>query len=159
MTKDETKAWLRSYRQKKLEADHLDRMIQKLEAEIYSPKTTRFDKIPGCTPDAGSPTERLALKHLELVDKYKAMRDELLDGQREIEKAIESLGGSSRTMMRLYYMEGLTWEAVAVAINYSWRQTHNLHSAALNKLAAQTEEEPEAPDLEPYDEDRFGGFR
>lgn len=135
MTKEETKAWLRSYRAKKLEADHLDRLIQKLEAEIYNPKTTRFDKIPGSTHGAGSPTERLAIKHVELLDKYRAMRDELVDGQRQIEEAIEGLEERERTLMRLYYMEGLTWEAVAVAINYSWRQTHNLHSDALDKLS------------------------
>lgn len=135
MTKEETKAWLRSYRTKKLEADHLDRLIQKLEAEIYNPKTTRFDKIPGSVHGAGSPTERLAIKHVDLLDKYRAMRDELLAEQLQIEEAIETLDEIERTLMRLYYIEGLVWEEVAVAINYSWRQTHNLHGRALDKLS------------------------
>ena len=135
MTKEETKLWLRSYRAKKLEADHLGRLIKQLEEEMYHPKTTRFDKIPGSTHGAGSPTERLAIKHLSLVDKYKAMRDELLDGQMEIEETIAELNETERLLFRCRYIDGMTWEEVAVAISYSWRQMHTIHSRALDKLS------------------------
>jgi hypothetical protein len=36
--------------------------------------------------------------------------------------------------MRHRYLEGLTWEKVCVEMNYSWRQTHNIHARALDKL-------------------------
>jgi hypothetical protein len=36
--------------------------------------------------------------------------------------------------MRHRYIDGKSWEEVCVAISYSWRQTHNLHDQALNKL-------------------------
>jgi hypothetical protein len=40
-------------------------------------------------------------------------------------------------LIRLYYIDGLTWEKVCVDINYSWRQTHRLHSEALKKIKIQ----------------------
>lgn len=135
MTKEETKLWLRSYRQKKLEAAQLDSMIKRLEAEMYNPKTTRFDKIPGSTHGAGSPTERLAIKHADLVDKYEEKLEALRAEALRIEQAIETLEPTERMLMRYRYIEGLTWEEVAVAINYSWRQTHNLHGRALDKMS------------------------
>lgn len=39
-----------------------------------------------------------------------------------------------RQLMILRYLDDLKWEEVAVRMNYSWRQTHNLHSKALNKI-------------------------
>lgn len=134
MTKDELKNWLRSYRLKKLEADQLHAAIERMEAEIYNPKTTRFDKIPGSTHNAGSPTERLAIKHIELVERYTAQMAELREEQGRIEETIERLSGTERMLMRYRYIEGLTWEEVAVAINYSWMQMHRIHAKALAKL-------------------------
>ena len=134
MTKEETKLWLRSYRQKKLEADQLDSLIKRLEAEMYNPKTTRFDKIPGSVHGAGSPTERLAVKHADLVDKYERRLAELRAEALLIEDAIEALEPVERMLMRYRYIEGMTWEEVAVAINYSWMQMHRIHGRALDKL-------------------------
>ena len=137
MTKDELKNWLRSYRQKKMEMEQLSQTIERLEAEMYHPKTTNFDKIPGSSHDAGSPTERLAIKHLDLIDRYEVKRLELLEEQVRIEQTIETLEPDERMLMRYHYIEGLTWEEVAVAISYSWRHTHRLHAKVLAKLAGE----------------------
>ena len=134
MTKDELKNWLRSYRQKKLEAEQLTQAIERLEAEMYNPKTTRFDKIPGSTHEAGSPTERLAIKHIDLIERYEVKRLDLLEEQVRIEQTIEKLNETERMLMRYRYIEGMTWEEVAVAINYSWMQMHRIHARALSKL-------------------------
>ena len=130
MTKEE----LRAYRQKKLEADQIEEMIKRLEMEMYSPRTAKLDKIPGASHDAGSPTERLALRHIELVDRYREKLAELRAGQLRIEEAIETLDGTERMLMRCRYLNGMTWEEVAVAINYSWMQMHRIHARALEKL-------------------------
>lgn len=137
MTKDELKAWLRSYRAKKLEADNLASMIESMEAEMYHPKAARLDRIGGASSaDSGGPTERLAIKHIELVDKYRAKLADLRAEQMKIETTIEALDDETeRTVMRLYYMEGLMWEEVAVAISFCWRQTHRIHARALARLS------------------------
>lgn len=141
MTKEETKLWLRSYRQKKQEAEQLLEAIKRLEAEMYHPKTTRFDKIPGSTHDAGSPTERLAVKHIDLVERYQRKLEDLRAEALQIEDAIETLEPIEQMLMRYRYLDGMTWEEVAVAISYSWMQMHRIHSRALTKLSEQSEEE------------------
>jgi RNA polymerase sigma factor (sigma-70 family) len=135
MTKEETKLWLRSYRAKKLEAEDLDRKIQELEADIDNPKTTRFDKLPGSSHADGSPTERLYVKGVAMVEKYKELRADLLDGMSQIEDTIAGLNETERLLFRCRYIDGLTWEEVAVTINYSWSQMHTIHSQALDKLS------------------------
>lgn len=136
MTKEETKLWLRSYRAKKLEIDKLDGMIKQLEAEKYSPKTSRLDKIGG-SGSAGScgPFERLVFKQDELAQLYKQKRLELLDEQLKIEATIARLNETERLLFRCRYIDGMTWEEVAVTINYSWSQMHTIHSQALDKLS------------------------
>ena len=64
----------------------------------------------------------------------------------EVETLIASLDSpTQRDLLRYRYIDGLTWEAVCVAINYGWRQAHNLHGAALDKLLEKCEQEkPEA---------------
>ena len=52
-----------------------------------------------------------------------------------IELAIEDLDDSNqRRILRLRYFDGYNWETIACKINYSWRQTHYLHSAALENI-------------------------
>ena len=58
------------------------------------------------------------------------MSEELL----EIEKAIETLPSTERTIIRLYYIAGMKWEEVCVAIGYSWKQVHRIHGRALDML-------------------------
>lgn len=132
MTKEE----LRAYRQKKLEADQIEQMIARLESEMYSPTSVKLDTMPRAASTRGSgPTERLALRHIELVDRYRDKLEELRADQLRIEKAIEILEPTERMLIRYRYIEGLTWEVVAVRMNYSWRQMHRIHGKALKHLA------------------------
>ena len=71
---------------------------------------------------------------LELVAKYEKERSKLSDELLAIEKAIETLTPTERTLMRLRYIEGLSWQAVCNRINYSWQQTHRIHARALIKI-------------------------
>ena len=130
MTKEE----LRGYRDLKLEAEQIKDFIDRIEAEMYAPKTTRLDAIPGANPHGTGPTERLALKHAELLDRYKEKLVELRAGQLKVEKAIEPLRPEERRLLRYRYIEGLTWEEVAVEMGYSWRQTHRIHAKALEHI-------------------------
>jgi DNA-directed RNA polymerase specialized sigma subunit len=65
-------------------------------------------------------------------------QDKLINTQKDIQQAIQGLEDSlHRRLVRLYYIDGLTWEKVCVDINYSWRQTHRLHSEALKNIKIQ----------------------
>jgi RNA polymerase sigma factor (sigma-70 family) len=65
---------------------------------------------------------------------YRQKAAELSTALAEIEDAIEVLEPRERTLIRLHYAQGLTWEEVCVAMNYSWRQIHRIHAKALALL-------------------------
>ena len=90
---------------------------------------------------------RAELKHLEalarrlepcgtqeLLTAYAKKRADLSAALLEIEQAIDTLGPTERRLMRLRYIDGLSWEAICRRINYSWRQIHRIHSQALIKI-------------------------
>ena len=130
MTKDELKA----YRDIKLERDRLLTMIEELEAEMHCPRSQRLDGMPRGGSAPSNPVENLVVKHTSLIERYQQKVAALTEAVREIENAIEILDHRERTLIRLHYIQGLTWEEVCIAMNYSWRQVHRIHSKALEAL-------------------------
>ena len=129
-----TKEQLRAYRDIKLERDKLATMIEEVEAVLYSPRSQRLDGMPRGGSAPGSIVEEAAVKHTELLERYRQKVTELSAALVEIENAIEVLEPRERTLIRLYYAQGLAWEEVCVAMNYSWRQVHRIHAKALEAL-------------------------
>jgi RNA polymerase sigma factor (sigma-70 family) len=109
-------------------------MIEELEFTLYGPKSPNLDGLPRGGSGPGNPTADTAIKHADLWAKYQKTMAELTDALTEIENAIEVLEPRERTLIRLYYVQGLTWEAVCVEMNYSWSQIHRIHGAALKAL-------------------------
>lgn len=131
-----TKEQLQSYRHIKKEAEQIKRELAELEANLCSVGGSGLDGMPRSS-GPGDPTGRAALQLLTLKERYHDKLAELTAMQLQIEQAIDSLAPVERKLLRHRYIEGLGWEAVCVAMGYSWRQTHRLHSAALNKLRGQ----------------------
>ena len=129
-----TKAQLREYKSLRLERDKLARLIVELEEVIYSPKAQQLHGMPRNGSGALSPTENLALRHMELEAKYKEAVEKLTAQMVEIEDAIQVLEPRERTIIRLHYLQGLTWEQVAVETGYTWRHVQRLHGKALERL-------------------------
>lgn len=129
-----TKEQLRAYRDIKLERDKLAALLDELEGTIYSPRAQQFDAVPSGNHQPHSQVESAAIRHAELLSKYRVKVAELTAALAEIESAIEVLDPRERTLIRLYYAQGLTWEEVCVAMSYSWRQIHRIHGAALEAL-------------------------
>lgn len=132
MTKDQ----LRAYTQIKREKEQIERLIEELETLMTSPKIQRLDGMPHAPSKGENPMDALVIRHMDLLALYKAKLKELTEAQLQVEQAIESLDPLERSLMRLRYIDGRKWEEVAVAINYSWQQTHRLHAKALEKLRA-----------------------
>lgn len=129
-----TKEQLKAYRAIRLERAKLLGMLKELEATIYSPTIPKLDPAPGGGRNGASPVEIAATKHDELYTRYLQKVAELEDAMVKIEAAIETLGNRERTIIRLHYIEGKTWEVVCVEMSYSWRQVHRFHAKALEKL-------------------------
>lgn len=71
----------------------------------------------------------------KLVERYRALAEELILTQLWVEEAIAPLDSTERTLMRHRYIEGMSWEQVCVSMGYAWRQTHRIHARALDVLA------------------------
>jgi DNA-directed RNA polymerase specialized sigma24 family protein len=132
-----TKERLRAYRDIKLERDKLAAMIEELEVVLYGPRTQKMDGMPRGGSGDSSRVEEAVIRHDELLERYRAKVAELSAALAEIENAIEVLEPRERTLIRLYYAQGLTWEEVCVAMSYSWKQIHRIHGAALEALKSE----------------------
>ena len=131
--KEALKTKLLSYLDIKAERRQIEREI----ARLADPKGTNWDGMPrgsgGGDVMAGIVAKRDALRR-----KYQAKLADLTAAQTEIEELIDNLGPKERRLMRHRYLDGLEWEEVCVKMNYSWRQTHRLHSGILDKLLEET---------------------
>ena len=129
-----TKTQLRAYRDIKMELTRLEGIIKTVEKCLFGPRAQQMTGMPRCGSGHSNPTEDAAIKHADLLARYQQKAAELSQALAEIEDAIEILEPRERTLIRLYYADGLTWEDVCVAMSYSWRQVHRIHSKALEKL-------------------------
>lgn len=71
--------------------------------------------------------ERLQNKIGDRIDKSITLRN-------EIEDSISSLEPAERVLMRLRYIDGKSWEQIALEMHYSYRHTTKLHGIILAKL-------------------------
>lgn len=100
------------------------------EGALSAVALTGMPKGSGTVDDTG----RLAAKLADLAYLIAAKLDEAIAVRLRIERAIEGLDGQERVLMRLRYIEGKTWEEIAVAMHYSYKWTHVLHGRTLEKL-------------------------
>jgi DNA-directed RNA polymerase sigma subunit (sigma70/sigma32) len=144
MTKDELKKQLHSYRDLKAEHQQIAMELERVEAFMDGLKGTNWSEMPmGRGSGKSDPILNVVAQHIYLQERYQAKLAELAAAQAAIEDMIESLDPMERKLFRHRYIEGLTWEEVCVAIGYSWRQTHNIHGAALDKILEAAEQAKE----------------
>lgn len=138
MTSQEKKRYLLRYRYL---AREVDRLTEE-RAEALS-RAGRITPILSDMPKAPGGTNRLELaveKLLENADELSEKIREALRAKREIETAIDRLQDPTlRQLMKYHYIDGNTWEQVAVRMQYSWRQTVRLHGKALNVIECHIE--------------------
>ena len=131
MTRAEIKQQLHRYRDLKAEQAQIEEQLRRL-TDPRIPHLTGMPKGSGGSNDAmvNAVAQRIALQR-----RYWEQLEKLAQAAATVEDMIESLSPMERRIFRCRYIEGKSWEAVCVAVGYSWRQTHNIHSAALDKLA------------------------
>jgi DNA-directed RNA polymerase specialized sigma24 family protein len=126
---------LNSYRDLDVERRQILEELKRLETQMASPAGPNMDGMPR-RPGVSNPVQAAAVKHAELVDRYRAQLDKLTAAQTDIENTIDGLEPTERMLARFRYIDGLSWEDVCEKMNYSWRQTHRIHSRMLDKLTA-----------------------
>ncbi len=134
MTRDQVKQRLNSYQHVRMERRQLLERIIRLETRLTSPGAQNLDGMPHGSGNGDALANGIA-RLSELRDLYREKEIELAQAQIDIEHLIEHLEPIERVVARYRYIDGLHWEQICVKINYSWRQTHRIHSDMIDKLA------------------------
>lgn len=129
---EQKKEYLKSYKKAKIREKRILDEIQRLRADQMFPNVA-YDDMPHGTDVTDlsdfivrleAEIERLKLERLEKVKLYG-----------EIEARIrEMTDDKEQEVLRLKYLTGLTWEAVAVEIGHSSQHVHRIHASALKNL-------------------------
>lgn len=129
MTRDR----LRQYTDLIAELESLRDTMAELEGRIYAPAIGKTDGMPR-GGDTESGVERGALAHAALAEQLRELEDQISREALAIEKAIESLPSFERHIMRLHYIDGMTWERVAEIKHYSARHIRRIHEDILSSM-------------------------
>jgi len=130
------KQYLRqAYRLNELINSHI-REVEQLRLLSTSVPSTDFSKerVQG----GKLPGDRISNIITKIVDLEKQINDEidnLIDLKKEIHDAIDAVQNPDQQLvLRCRYIEFLTWEKTAECLNYSIKQIHRIHSAALQAI-------------------------
>lgn len=130
-----TKERLKKYTALKRERDLLLERIEEIDAQLYKHRTQNLSGMPTAHDVPNDHQEALIEKKQKVLDKYTAFMLRIEDELLTVETAIEAVEDpTARELLRLKYIDGLTWEEVCVRIGYEWTHTHRLHARALEKL-------------------------
>ena len=84
---------------------------------------------------SGSPIERPMDKVLEIETEVDKEIDELQIVRQEIKETLNQLDDENlKLLMEYRYIDGMTWERIAVKMNYSYMQICRLHGKALKTI-------------------------
>ena len=133
MTVEETKTWLKSYRYLLKESERIDEELEYWRSR--SEKMTREMTGQPSGPGGGDQVSHSVEKIVELEEKLEQKHRDLMERKTAIEKAIDSLPNETyRLLLKRKYINGNTWEQIAVKMNYNYRWTLYLHGRALQAL-------------------------
>lgn len=114
----------------------IDRLLEK-KAKWWSlclKTTPNLSQAPG-GGESGSPVERPMDKVLEIEAEINREIDELQEVCRGIKTVLGQLEDDTlRLLMEYRYLDGLTFEEIAVKMHYSWRWVIKLHGKALAEI-------------------------
>ena len=135
-----TKEDLRAYLDLCKERAKIVEQIEELESVLFGAKSPTLDGMP--RGDSGHKLHVID-RMGDIYDKrckfYKAKVAEIDRKLEEIEEAIKPLEPTERTLVRLHYFQGMTWEDCADKMGYSWRHVHRIHGRLLAKLQEEAE--------------------
>ena len=130
MTKDD----LKEYTSIKKELKQIQFKLKELEERKTSIKSMIISDMNVQTSHNNNSIEDLLIKIEECIEEYNKKEIKLYNKQLEIENCINSLEPTERIIARSRYIEGKTFEQIAVDLNYSWRHTIRIPGKILQKI-------------------------
>ena len=111
----------------------LEDRLEELETEATR-MTVRYSDQPKGAPYDKDRMAELGVEMVELDEKIQVKLAESYELARKIEEAIGSLPEREQYLMRARYIQGESWEQIAVDMHYSWQHVHRIHAKALRLL-------------------------
>lgn len=110
------------------------RIIQAQISNIVELSGLSYDKIP-TQANGDSKVAKLAMRRVELLDKYEHKRDELIKARYDVVDRILTLKGMyQQEILFKRYVELKRWKRIAREMNLSERMVFNVHREALQKI-------------------------
>lgn len=137
MTNKDKKKWLLEYR--KLDQD-IERDMEELQR--WKSRAEKITSSVSDMPKGGNQGDRLQLavdRICELEERLNGKIDAAVKRRKEMEAAIATVEDRTlQLLLRYRYIDGMTWEQIAVKMNYDYRWTLRLHERALTRLTIES---------------------
>ena len=103
--------------------------------ELAAKCTTTFSDMPRNPNRGHSRVEDCVIKIVDLEDSIKKDIEKLVDLKKEIMGVIKAVPNVEyQTLLEKRYLCFITWEQIAVDMNYSMQHIHRMHSDALKEI-------------------------
>ena len=130
---EKKKEYLWKYKKALKSQQAIEEEIDQLRQDKMYPGSLEQDGMPhgsGC-----SDLSEYAAKLDELLRELKEQLEKKIEIRREITQKIDAMTDETESLLLRYrYIHLLTWEEVAVKMDYSWKQIHRIHGNALQNF-------------------------
>lgn len=138
MTNQDKIKYLKQYRTNELETTRLQEELVRWDSKACK-VTTGFSS----TPAGGAGADKIQLCVEKIVEIQNQLTAQMIAGadlRSNIGSAIDSVPDIRlRQLLRYRYIDGMTWERVAVSIGCSWQNTHKMHRKALQLIVCDSQ--------------------
>lgn len=128
---------LKQYTRLKRELYSKTQTLLELKSLLGNVKAQEISDMPKSHSTANQ-LELSVQRIIEMESDIAGLYDDATKAMQKISNAINTLQDPvERAVMELHYINGYTWEQVAVHVGYSWTQTHEYHGRALHHLKSE----------------------
>ena len=132
---DKKKEYLNSYKKACCKLRNLEEQLDAVRESKSSVQGLTYSDMPKGTNQSDLSDYMVRVDNL--LTKIEKAKIECLNAKLDIENKIADMeDGIECDVLRKRYIEQKDWTVIAVEINYSWRQTHYIHSSALSNFDA-----------------------
>ena len=131
VSNEKKKEWLRRYIMAVKYEKEIALELEELEGQYILPSRA----IDGMPHGSGGDNDlsSFAAAYDKLYFEIKAALEKRIEIRREVRAAIENMENETEKILMLYrYIDGKTWEQIAVNMGYTWRWVMQIHGRALS---------------------------
>ena len=124
--------------------DRINSKIQQISSlnELATKFTATISDMPHSPNSGGSTMADAVCKIVDLQEEINKDIDRLVDLKREIMGVIKAVPNVEyQTILEKRYLCFISWEQIAVDMNYSMQHIHRMHSSALKEIVVPKEDE------------------